>query len=84
MCSRDWARGRGRAGAHHALIAPFSQAILAGKRITEFRKDDGTELQRDFTYISDIVDGVIAASRFAAPLDIFNLGNTRPEKAPPR
>ena len=41
----------------------FTQAILAGKSITEFRNADGTELQRDFTYISDIVSGVIAASR---------------------
>ena len=58
----------------------FTQAILAGKRITEFRKDDGEELQRDFTYIEDIVNGVIAASRLAAPLEVFNLGNTHPEK----
>ena len=58
----------------------FTNAILAGKRITEFRNGDGTELQRDFTYISDIVAGVIAASRKAAELEIFNLGNTHPEK----
>ena len=58
----------------------FTQAIVAGKRITEYRKDDGTELQRDFTYVSDIVEGVIAASELGAPLEVFNLGNTRPEK----
>jgi len=58
----------------------FTQAILAGKRITEFRNADGTELQRDFTFISDIVGGVIAASRKAASLEVFNLGNTHPEK----
>lgn len=58
----------------------FTQSVLAGKRITEFRREDGEELQRDFTYISDIVDGVVAASRLAAPLEVFNLGNTRPEK----
>jgi len=58
----------------------FTQSILSGKRITEFRKDNGDELQRDFTYISDIVDGVIAACRLGAPLEVFNLGNTRPEK----
>ena len=58
----------------------FSQAILSEKRITEFRRDDGTELERDFTYITDIVSGVIAASRLAAPLELFNLGNTHPEK----
>ena len=58
----------------------FTNAILGGKRITEFRNADGTELQRDFTYITDIVAGVIAASRLAAPLELFNLGNTHPEK----
>ena len=40
----------------------------------------GTELERDFTFISDIVKGVIASSRLAAPLEVFNLGNTHPEK----
>ena len=58
----------------------FTDSILAGKGITEFRNADGTELQRDFTYITDIVTGVIAAARRAAPLDVFNLGNTHPEK----
>jgi len=58
----------------------FTNSVLGGKRIVEFRKDDGEELQRDFTYVSDIVDGVIASSRLGAPLEVFNLGNTRPEK----
>jgi len=58
----------------------FTQSILAGKRLTEFRNADGTELERDFTYISDIVRGVLAASRLAASLEVFNLGNTRPER----
>jgi len=58
----------------------FTQAVLAGKKITEFRNADGTELMRDFTYISDIVNGVIAASRLEAKLEVFNLGNTHPEK----
>ena len=49
-------------------------------RHRRYRKDDGTELQRDFTYVSDIVEGVIAASELGAPLEVFNLGNTRPEK----
>jgi len=58
----------------------FTQSILGGKRLTEYRRDDGAELERDFTFISDIVKGVIAASRLAAPLEVFNLGNTHPEK----
>ena len=36
--------------------------------------------QRDFTYVSDIVDGIIAASELGSQLEVFNLGNTRPEK----
>ena len=58
----------------------FTQDIISGRRITEYRKSDGTELQRDFTYVSDIVDGVIAASELGAQLEVFNLGNTHPEK----
>jgi UDP-glucuronate 4-epimerase len=58
----------------------FTQDILQGKRITEYRKNDGTELQRDFTYVSDIVEGIIAASELGSQLEVFNLGNTRPEK----
>jgi len=58
----------------------FTNAILAGKPIVEYRKDDGTELQRDFTYVSDIVSGVVASMKLGAPLEVFNLGNTRPEK----
>jgi UDP-glucuronate 4-epimerase len=58
----------------------FTDSILAGKGITEFRNADGTELQRDFTYITDIVDGVVSASRRAAALEVFNLGNTHPER----
>jgi UDP-glucuronate 4-epimerase len=57
----------------------FTQAILEGKTITEYRNPDGTELKRDFTYVSDIVSGILAASRLAAPLEVFNLGNTQPE-----
>ena len=36
--------------------------------------------QRDFTYVSDIVEGIIAASELGSQLEVFNLGNTRPEK----
>ena len=36
----------------------FTDAILAGEPISVF--NDG-EMQRDFTYIDDIVDGVLAA-----------------------
>jgi UDP-glucuronate 4-epimerase len=49
----------------------FTEAILAGKKIEVF--GDGS-VERDFTYIDDIVTGVIAA------LDrrLYNLGSDRP------
>jgi UDP-glucuronate 4-epimerase len=37
-------------------------------------------MQRDFTYIDDIVQGTIAAIELAAPCEIFNLGNNRPQE----
>ena len=58
----------------------FTEAILKGKPIVEYRNADGSELMRDFTYISDIVSGVVASMRLGADLEVFNLGNTRPEK----
>jgi UDP-glucuronate 4-epimerase len=36
-------------------------------------------MQRDFTYIDDIIDGTIAAIDLGAPCEIFNLGNNKPE-----
>ncbi len=57
----------------------FTQAMLAGKPIKVFNYGD---MQRDFTYINDIVQGVVACL-FADGLewaDIINLGNNRPEK----
>ncbi len=59
----------------------FTRAILAGEPIAVF---NGGEMWRDFTYIDDIVAGVLAAlSRkppAAPPHAIYNLGNHRSEK----
>ena len=59
----------------------FTEAILAGKPIQVF---NGGEMVRDFTYIDDIVAGVIAAldrPPVATPSDrphrVYNLGNHR-------
>jgi len=35
-------------------------------------------MQRDFTYIDDIVNGIIASIDYAHGFDIFNLGNNSP------
>lgn len=56
----------------------FTSAILEGRPITVFNHG---EMQRDFTYIDDIVAGVLGAvDRTPAPGEnrIFNLGNNQP------
>ena len=53
----------------------FTKAILEGKPITVFDKG---ELQRDFTYVDDIVDGVMSSIDLGASCELFNLGNNQP------
>jgi len=38
------------------------------------------QMARDFTYVDDIIDGLVAAIRKDFKFEIFNLGNNRPEK----
>jgi UDP-glucuronate 4-epimerase len=53
-------------------IHQFTRKILAGQPIDQF--GDGTT-RRDYTYINDIIQGVIAALKYdGAMWDIFNLG----------
>ena len=67
----------------------FTKAILEGKPITVF---NGGDMQRDFTFIDDIVRGVLAcldrppaddgeekAGGSRAPHALYNIGNNRPE-----
>lgn len=54
----------------------FTKAILEEKPIDVYHFG---HMQRDFTYIDDIVAGVLAAIDLGAPYEIFNLGNHRPE-----
>lgn len=54
----------------------FTKAILEEKPIDVYHFG---HMQRDFTYIDDIVAGVIAAIDLGASYEIFNLGNHRPE-----
>jgi len=56
----------------------FADAMIAGRPIQVFNHGD---MKRDFTYIDDVVQGVIAAL-FAdglEPYEVFNLGNNQPE-----
>lgn len=62
----------------------FTRQILAGEPLRLFNHGD---MERDFTYIDDIVRGTLAAldrppprdSGGGAPHRIYNLGNNRPE-----
>ena len=60
----------------------FAQAILAGEPIDVYNHGD---MQRDFTYIDDVVDAVCRIlDRVPAPLEgvahrVFNIGNHQPE-----
>ncbi|HEV2840166.1 MAG TPA: NAD-dependent epimerase/dehydratase family protein [Chthoniobacterales bacterium] len=53
-------------------IHQFTKRIHAGEPIDQF--GDGTT-RRDYTYIDDIIQGVMAALQYEGPLfDVFNLG----------
>jgi UDP-glucuronate 4-epimerase len=60
----------------------FTRAILAGEPIQVFNHGD---MQRDFTYVDDIVEGVVrvlarpprAGTENSAPYAIYNIGNHR-------
>jgi UDP-glucuronate 4-epimerase len=54
----------------------FTKAILEGKTIDVFNYG---QMQRDFTYIDDIIEGTAAAIDLQSPLELFNLGNNTPE-----
>jgi UDP-glucuronate 4-epimerase len=60
----------------------FTDAILKGKTISVFNNGD---MLRDFTHVSDIVSGVVAATDRAADAalclqPVYNLGNNKPVK----
>jgi UDP-glucuronate 4-epimerase len=61
----------------------FTKAILEGRPIRLFNQGD---MRRDFTYIDDIVAGVLAAldrppgAEAGAPHRVYNLGNHRAEE----
>ena len=58
-------------------IHKFAQLISAGKPIPVF--GDGSTA-RDYTYITDIVDGVMACTERVFGYDIFNLGESQTVK----
>lgn len=54
----------------------FAEKIMKNEPIDLYGKED---LRRDFTYIDDIVDGIIAALRSSIPFGTYNLGGAHPE-----
>lgn len=53
----------------------FTNAILNDQPVEIFNQG---KMQRDFTYIDDIVAGTAAAIDLESPCEIFNLGNNKP------
>lgn len=59
-------------------IHKFTKQILMNEPITLF--GDGST-SRDYTYVEDIVDGIIASAYYQSEkYEVFNLGNDRPTK----
>lgn len=55
----------------------FTSAILSGKPITLYNNG---RMKRDFTYITDVVSGILAALKKPLGFAIFNIGNDAPVK----
>ncbi len=55
----------------------FTDAILNDRPIDVYNFGD---MQRDFTYIDDIVEGTIAALDRPVPYEVYNIGNSRTEQ----
>ena len=56
-------------------IRKFAGMILEGKEVPIF--GDGS-LERDYTFIDDIVDGILLALQARGQFDVFNIGNCHP------
>lgn len=54
----------------------FTKAIFEGRPIKLFNEG---KMLRDFTYIDDITDGIVAAIEKSAPYAVYNLGNSECE-----
>ncbi|MDP1709656.1 MAG: NAD-dependent epimerase/dehydratase family protein [Candidatus Komeilibacteria bacterium] len=55
----------------------FADKIVKGEPIDVYNKG---RMKRDFTYVDDIVSGVLAALDKPQPYEIYNLGNSQSEK----
>ncbi len=57
------------------VIHKFARLIEQGKSIPMY--GDGS-MERDFTYIDDIIDGIVVSMRHCRGYHIYNLGESRP------
>ncbi|MGC9311001.1 MAG: NAD-dependent epimerase/dehydratase family protein, partial [Candidatus Aenigmatarchaeota archaeon] len=55
----------------------FAKKMLKGEYIEVFNHGN---MERDFTFVSDIVDGILSAMGKDYKYEIFNLGNSKPIK----
>jgi UDP-glucuronate 4-epimerase len=55
----------------------FTKAILAGEEIEVYNNGD---MKRNFTFIDDIVQGVLLTLSHPVPCEIYNIGNSRAEQ----
>jgi UDP-glucuronate 4-epimerase len=55
----------------------FARAITEGRAIPVFNHGD---MERDFTYVDDIVEGTLRVLDRPAPYAIYNIGNHTPVK----
>src|SRR3989344_651333 len=53
----------------------FAKAILKGEPITRYGKGDTS---RDYTYVDDVVTGILAAVKKPFDYEVINLGHNRP------
>jgi len=63
-------------GTYGAVFGVFLAQLLAGRPLTIV--GDGTQT-RDFTYVSDAVDSLLAAIERGTPGEVYNVGSGRPE-----
>lgn len=67
----------GPRGRPDMVMYKFIEKTIRGEKIDKFGKGNS---MRDYTYVSDIVDGILAAVDKNYPFEIFNLGNSKPTK----
>jgi len=58
-------------------IRKFAESMLAGNRIPFYGNGQSA---RDYTYVADTVEGILAALEYETHYEIFNLGNSQPVK----